>query len=574
MKFLSSAAVVLCYVLPSTQAFVPKSKSSLLLNRQTKSSKHAMHMSNNQNLVIISPPGGVGEVAAVKAAEMGSTVKWFVISAPDQTSSALTISSETLESIEGKGKLEFAGAPADTLLLPLDDQSSALSAISTWCAGASSIICAVDGVEEAVIKAARAPGVSATQMDPSELARSNKIMMDAVKVAAKEACSKPGTMKVAIMPAISMEESKNKKTEEKKDDEGKKFLSSLFNGNKVEVPSTLTNAMTSDSSSANFATLRYGELFGIPESSPDASPLIGGLRRYPVLRDEYTMKSIRIDPTLSVAGNVMTNAIRSSRLSVGEAAVRMAMGTLDLDDGIDVCLTSQRGIDEPDEEDWIEEFSRVQEMLSSGKGAQLFSATFGSVPSIDRLSEWVATKWAPAVMKGYDIAGIRVGARPVIASVVGEGKVEIVWQNIVDFSSVLTGKMIIEITDTGISAIRGGGDASKGYGGVSSSPLPGEDILVRRLSDAATQAMEKGLATKPAPKQRKKKEVQQAAVVTTFVPAVAADIVPEPVATPSPTSSETGPRSSGARRSSERARGRRRKTELPTKEDNKSGSWE
>ena len=71
---------------------------------------------------------------------------------------------------------------------------------------------------------------------------------------------------------------------------------------------------------------------------PDASPLIGGPRRYPVLRDEYTMRSIRIDPTISVSGNAMDSTNRSSRFTVGEAAVRMATNTIKLNDGIDVCF--------------------------------------------------------------------------------------------------------------------------------------------------------------------------------------------------------------------------------------------
>ena len=133
---------------------------------------------------------------------------------------------------------------------------------------------------------------------------------------------------------------------------------------------------------------------------------------------------------------------------------------------------------------------------SSGKGAELFSASFGSVPSVDRLSDWIAMKWAPAVMKTYDIAGIRVGDRPVYASVVEEGKVEIVWQDIIDFKSVQVGKMIIDITNEGISASRGPGNASAGYGEISATPLQGEDIMVRRLADAASQAIQKGLATK------------------------------------------------------------------------------
>lgn len=36
--------------------------------------------SGGKSLVVISPPGGVGEVTAVKAASTGSSVRWFVVS--------------------------------------------------------------------------------------------------------------------------------------------------------------------------------------------------------------------------------------------------------------------------------------------------------------------------------------------------------------------------------------------------------------------------------------------------------------------------------------------------------------
>jgi hypothetical protein len=56
--------------------------------------------------------------------------------------------------------------------------------------------------------------------------------------------------------------------------------------------------------------------------------------------------------------------------------------------------------------------------------------------------------------------------------------------------------MRIEVNEDGMVASRGAGDASRGFGKVSMKPLPGEDILVRRLADAAAQAVEKGLAVK------------------------------------------------------------------------------
>jgi hypothetical protein len=209
------------------------------------------------------------------------------------------------------------------------------------------------------------------------------------------------------------------------------------------------------------------------------------------------MRSVRVDPSKTVSGNTMLGEnSRSSRLAIGEAAVRMATNSMNIKSGIDVCLTSLRGMESPGDEEWSEEFARAMDAMEKSKGGELFSTAFGSVPSIERLADWLATKWAPAVLKTYDIAGIRVGARPVYATRIGESKIEIVWQELKEFKTNFVGKMVIEVTDTGITAKRGAGDASAGYGSVSSKPLAGEDILVRRLADAATQAMEKGLAKK------------------------------------------------------------------------------
>jgi hypothetical protein len=115
---------------------------------------------------------------------------------------------------------------------------------------------------------------------------------------------------------------------------------------------------------------------------------------------------------------------------------------------------------------------------------------------ISRCFGRLATKWAPAILRTYDIAAIRVGARPVYAQKVGDDRVEVVWQQLVDFESVIVGKMVINVGDNGLMAVRGAGDSSKGFAAVSRRPLAGEDVLVRRLADAVAQAMEKGLAKK------------------------------------------------------------------------------
>lgn len=215
-------------------------------------------------------------------------------------------------------------------------------------------------------------------------------------------------------------------------------------------------------------------------------------------------------------------------------------------------------------EDWEAEFVRVQDVISTSggaAGAELFETSFAAIPNKARLADWIATKWAPAILRTYDIAGIRVGARPVYAARVGDSSTEIVWQKLVDFQSVTVGKMIIDVTDdNSIKAKRGAGDASAGFGSISLKPLAGEDILISRLADAASQAVEKGLATK-ATVAKKERAVAKKEVAA---PKVASTVASSGTVETAKPSRESGPRTAGARRSAERTRGKRRKKDTPT----------
>lgn len=281
---------------------------------------------------------------------------------------------------------------------------------------------------------------------------------------------------------------------------------------------------------------------------------------------------------------------RSNRLAVAEAASRLGLGRIAsaaaASGTVEVSLSSFPGTDGPTDEEWDAEFRRVasETAAAASSSPTLFRAEFSSVPSPPRLAEWLATKWAPAVLRSYDIAGIRVGARPVYASVLpprgDDGDVavvEIVWQGMVNFAPVTSGRMLVEVGKSGLTARRGPGDASAGFGVAAASPLPGEDILVRRLADASSQAVEKGLAMKAAPSTKKADAAAASSKkpVTTVVVTPAVDVV-SPVAVPSltydgvPASSESsGPRNAGARRSSERTRGSR-KPSSPTESESES----
>jgi hypothetical protein len=426
-----------------------------------------------KTLVVISPPGGVGEVTAVKAATMGASVRWFVVS--QEADQNVVLSQTALDQIANAGgNVQLAGADVESLLLPEEDPKSAVSAVSTWCGATDGVACVFDGVELAK--------KSGGDDDPTEMWR------NAIKLAAKQVAPAVRGSKVAVLSAFEDDQS----AEEEKKGIGN-LVGSLIGGLRgVTAPGSLTEAL----GSSNIAILRHGELFGIPESSPDFSPLIGGPQRNPEFCEEYRTRSVRIDPSLTVTGNIMMGkSTRSSRHSVGEAAARILLGKVSAT-GLDLCLSSQLGSEPIEDEAWDEEFKRSAKMLESGEGAQLFTASFSSVPDKERLADWLATKWAPAVLRTYDIAAIRTGARPVFANRAGEGKVEIVWQELVDFKSATVGKMFLQVSDKGLVATRGPGDAAAGYGKISAKPLNGENVLVMRLAEAASQAIDKGLAKK------------------------------------------------------------------------------
>lgn len=415
----------------------------------------SLRMSPTSSVVVVSPPGGVGEVAAVNAACLGSEVRWFVVS--DDSSSSVTLSPQTLQEIsDASGNLELAGASVEDLKAGGD----ALSAVSKWCGSANGLVCTYDGTE------------------------SSEDYNAAVRLAAQEVSNGVKGPHVAVLGA-----NEDLDDEEDENDGGiSDVVGSLF-GNSPKIPRTMTQAFGN-----NICVVRHGQLFGTPESSPDFSPLVGGPRREPVITEEYNMRSIRVDPFI-FSGNVMTSSsMKSCRHAVGEAAAYVATGNIPaLSEP--VSISSQGGTEERTLEQWREEFARVKDLVATGKASTLFSQDM-IVEDTERLVDWLATKWAPTVLRTYDIAAIRVGARPVFASKTAAGEVEIAWQELVDFQSVQVGKMLLRVNENGITATRESGDASKGYGSISKMPLPGEDVLVRRLGEAASQAVEKGLAKK------------------------------------------------------------------------------
>jgi hypothetical protein len=236
--------------------------------RTLGSSKLYSTTPSSASLVVVSPPGGVGEVAAVKAASMGSNVRWFVVSQKDQD---VQLSQTALDEIaQAGGSIQLAGANFDSLLLTADDPSSALPAVSTWCGTADTLLCTCDGIPENPSKRKRD--------DPDV----KELWTSAMKVAAKEAAKSVRGIKIAILPT-----EEGQKTEGEEEGGIGSLVGGLLGRGKVDIPANLAQAMSNDS-----IFLRHGALFGTPESSPDFSALLGGPRKVPELCEEYTMRSV------------------------------------------------------------------------------------------------------------------------------------------------------------------------------------------------------------------------------------------------------------------------------------------
>lgn len=450
-------------------------------------------------LVVVSPPGGIGEVTAVKAAELGASVRWFVVSSSESetgtaslSTSVFRLSPDSMGRISAAGgSIQLAGSNAQNLLLSKQDavaglesgSGSAVAALSAWCGSVDAMVCTFDGAnaEDQANNAKR----KFDEVDPTIAWR------EAIKIASREASKSVRGTKVVVLSASDATDTISGQNNYEGEGIMNKF-SSIFKG-MDNVPDTLTEAVGIE----NLLVLRHGQLFGTPESSPEFSPLVGGPRRVAELCEEYANRAIRVDPTLTVSGNyMMGQTTRSSRHTVGQAAALMTLGLVSVKSPLDVCVSSQLGTDPVSMEEWQSEFKRVSTIVSSGQAAQLFTTDFASVPDIERLADWLATKWAPAVLRTYEIAAIRTGARPVSANRAGPGQVEIIWQQLVNFDAVTVGRMFVQVTETGLLATRGPGNPSAGFGSVSRQPLAGEDVLVRRLAEAASQAIDKGLASK------------------------------------------------------------------------------
>ena len=96
------------FVMPSVLKARPISISTM-----KKSTLHMASESKSSSVVIISPPGGIGEVTAVESAKLGASVRWFVISS-SSSSNKVSFSEDSLSAITSAGgKVDLAGSGAE-----------------------------------------------------------------------------------------------------------------------------------------------------------------------------------------------------------------------------------------------------------------------------------------------------------------------------------------------------------------------------------------------------------------------------------------------------------------------------
>ena len=209
-------------------------------------------------MVVISPPGGIGEIASVESAKLGASVRWFVVSLPSAAGgNEVKLSSATVDAISsGGGSFELAGAAADSLIGTDGAPGSALGSIDSWTAGSSSLLVTYDGCVEEANRVQR--GMTAEQRETTKLA--SNFLKNSIRVAARQAAEACSTGATSVL-VLGGDEDVD--VEEKQE---KGLLGSLFGGDVMDVPMTLDEAV-----GGSTVTVRCGELFGAAESSVSLS---------------------------------------------------------------------------------------------------------------------------------------------------------------------------------------------------------------------------------------------------------------------------------------------------------------
>lgn len=487
---------------------------------------------NKKNIVVISPPGGIGQISAIESVKLGANVYWFIVSSPSTANENVKLSSSVYNNY--KDSIQIAGSTYENAA-----NQRSVDSILSWCENKEidGLICTMDGIET---------------KDIDEY----NTWCSSIRGITQQMSAFTST-KVAITSL-----------DDKLLGSKKSKLSGIVNLFKGGDADSLEEAIGDNE---NTVVLYHGDLFGVPDSSADASPFEGGPRRDPIVRDEYTMRLIRLDsiPVFDaeednseydddveeLVTNLLKSLPRTSRLSIGEAsaAYLVSSDSSSKQQRQELLLSSTRGLYPLSMQDWNNEFAKVITTTTATTPSKdqggVYSIQFGSIPSAKRLFDWLETKWAPAILRSYDIAGIRVGVRPVSTKRTSENQLDILFQTLdtKTYQSTNIGKLLIMLQEDQTTIVVKREIIDRDFLEQSSKKrkkkylFQGEDVLLRSLEDASNQAIDKKLATK-AVVEKVEEEVP---------PPPPTPIVQQPVVV----QSESGPKSKGARRSSERSRG-------------------
>jgi len=220
-----------------------------------------------KNIIVISPPGGIGEITATTLAREGCVVRWFVVDDDDNSNNKFYLPRETWEIIKGKkGELDIAGGDASSILLPESNPNSIAKNVLEWCNLNTATLSSSSAKDNVILSC-----LDRGDNDDDEEEEDKDIMIsNAVKCVTQIACSKlpPAVKRIDIVPVP---------TEDGQEQQPRKFgeadwlskTRGIFSGVR-DIPTTLREAMCSSSSAGqdvNLLTLRYCNLFGSPESN-------------------------------------------------------------------------------------------------------------------------------------------------------------------------------------------------------------------------------------------------------------------------------------------------------------------
>jgi hypothetical protein len=247
-------------------------KNAIFPSLNLSGSTTAEPMPERKVAVIISPSGGIGEITATTLAKEGCAVRWFVVD--DNSNNKLYLPKETWDAIkERSGELDIAGGDASSILLPESNSNSLAGNVRQWsdALGGDSKISAI----VACVDAGDMDGMEDGFMEDD----ATQVIQNAVKCVTKIACSKlpPSVRRIEIdsVPMVAEDGpgQQANPTSTVVNWISKTPIGSVFGGD-GDIPSlrqalVTSSALTDDN--VNLLTIRYGDLFGSPESDVSRS---------------------------------------------------------------------------------------------------------------------------------------------------------------------------------------------------------------------------------------------------------------------------------------------------------------